>query len=239
MNKKLLYLLKSHITEIRTDWLWYLILIIVQIFTTLLFIRIFAGDNFDFVHYTVGSIVTVYSIGTFLSIGQKFAVYKHTNAWEYYMTLPITKFQLITSLILKNIILCLPSTLILIIVGSIFYETDFYFGIPFFVSFILVVFSLAFVGALVGIFAKKYTTASVLTQILNPIFIYLAPVYVASEYYPEILRKISYLIPTTYCANALKNAMLYNTFSTDMLILAGISIIGMFLVLKKIKWVRD
>lgn len=230
---------KSALLDIRNEWSWYLILMITNPLAILFFLRVVLGANISFLSYIVGSVIMTFGTGVFLSLGQTFAFYKATSSLDYYMALPLSKNEIILSLVFRNIILSLPSLLIIIVVGSIIYNAPIHLGLPFFVVIILTSLSLAGIGTIIGVGTKDMQVASILTQILNPLFVYLAPVFVVQSALPAVVSYLSYLFPTTYAANALRSALIENAFSIDTLILAVISFASLFIVSKLIDWRND
>lgn len=212
---KTLTIFKASLLEIRNEWSWYLILMTIQPLSLLFFVKILSNDTLNFEAYIIGSVIMIFGTGVFLSLGQTFSLYRQTSALDYYMSLPVSKTAIILSLVIKNVILSLPSLGILLLMGSILYSVNVFIGFPFLLAFILTSLSLAGLGTMIGVLSKNMQVASILTQVLTPIFTYLAPVFVEHESQPRILYYISYLFPTTYAANSLRAALIDNIISFD------------------------
>lgn len=233
---KHLVIFKAALLDIRNEWSWYLILMIVNPLSILFFLRIIIGDAIDFEAYVTGSIVMTFGTGVFLSLGQTFSFYKATASLDYYLSLPLSKVEIILSLVFRNIILSLPSMLVMLAIGAYFYDAKVAIGFPFVLAVLLTSLSLAGLGTMIGVSSKNMQTASILTQILTPIFTYLAPVFIPQSTLPPILAYVSYFLPTTYAANALRAAMQSNACSFDMVILAVIGLVCMFIVARLFDW---
>ena len=227
---------KVALLDIRNEWSWYLLLMIVNPMAILLFLHFVLGDAIDFVSYITGTIVMTFGTGVFLSLGQIFALYKVTNALDYYLSFPLSKLEIILSLVFRNIVLSLPSIVVILGIGTFLFEVDVYLGLPFFIALLLISLSLAALGVMVGISSKNMQVASIITQILVPIFTYIAPVFIPQTALPIPLLYISYFIPTTYAANALRTAMKTNSFSIDFVILTFFVFISLIIVSRKLDW---
>jgi len=227
---------KAALLDIRNEWSWYLLLMIVSPLSVLLFLRFIIGNAIDFDSYVVGTIVMTFGTGVFLSLGQIFALYKVTSALDYYLSFPLSKIEIILSLVLRNIILSIPSVLVILGLGTLFYDIKMFIGLPFLVAILLISLSLAGIGVMIGVSSKNMQVASILTQILTPIFTYLAPIFISQSALPGPLIYISYILPTTYAANALRSAMGSNTYSIDFLVLATLSFISLAIVSWKLDW---
>lgn len=233
---KHIILFKAALLDIRNEWSWYLLLMIVSPLSILFFLQIIAGGLIDYNSYIVGSIVMTFGTGIFLSLGQTFALYKATSSMDYYLALPLSKIEIIVSLVFRNIILSIPSMAFILLIGAFLYNVTIVIGLPLIIAIFLTSVSLAGVGTMIGVCSKNMQIASILTQVLTPIFTYLAPVFVIQSKLPKFVLYISYLLPTTYAANAMRNALQSNTYSYDYIILTLISVVSLFYVSKVLDW---
>ncbi|MDR2045228.1 MAG: ABC transporter permease [Clostridium sp.] len=234
--RKNVQLFVSALLDIRNEWTWYLLLMTVSPLSILLFLRLVVGDGIDFEAYVVGSVMMTFGTGIFLGLGQNFAYYKATSALDYYLALPLSKGMIIASLVFRNIVLSIPSTAVLILVGLSLYQVELFIGFPFLVTLVLTSFSLAGMGTMIGVCSRNMQVASILTQVLAPVFTYLAPVFLPQSEMPGILGAISYIFPTTYAANALRGALLHDQFTVDTPVLIVIAVVSMAAVSKFVDW---
>ncbi|ERJ83260.1 ABC-2 type transporter [Peptostreptococcaceae bacterium oral taxon 113 str. W5053] len=229
---------KAALLDIRNEWSWYLILMLVNPLSVLFFLKIIARDSIDFPSYIVGSIVMTFGTGIFLSLGQTFALYKARSSLDYYLVLPLSKNEIILSQIFRNIILSAPSMTMVIIIGIFLYGVRIPISIYFILAIMLTSVSLAGLGTMIGVLSRNVQIASILTQIITPILTYLAPVFVPQSELPLKLRAISYLLPTTYASNSLR-AALRGELTIDYLILFLIGIISFLYVVRVLDWRHD
>lgn len=232
-------LFKSMLLDIRNEWSWYFILMLVTPLSLLFFLKFIAGDNIVYEDYLVGSIIMTFGTGVFLSLGQSFSYYKASSALDYYLSLPLPKLGIILAIMLRNIILSIPSLIVLFFIGAIQYHTYIPMNFPFICAIILTSTSLAGLGVIVGVTSKNMQMASILTQILNPILIYIAPVFTTITNLPSIVQKFSYFLPTTYQANALRISIHAYQFSFDHIILLLLTVITLYFTVKNVNWMKD
>ena len=212
-------LFKASLLDIRNEWSWYLILMFVSPLSIILFLFIVSGGGIGMSSFVSGSIVMVLGTGVFLGIGQTLAMYRFTGSLDYYSTFPLARISVVLAIMFRTIILSFPALIVLFVVIAAVQGESFYLGFPFFVTLVLTSLTLAGLGAIVGITAKNMQVASILTQVLTPVMIYLAPVFYEPDQMPRIPMLISYVIPTTYVAQSIRIAMNENVFSVYTLVL--------------------
>ncbi len=102
-------------------------------------------------------------------------------------------------------LLSLPATLLIGFLAVVFFQVQFT-GLSVLVLF-LSAYAMAGFGALIGFYSPTAQVASLLTQILQTVIIFFAPVYYPPSVLPEGLRLLAYLWPTTHAALALKGSL--------------------------------
>ncbi len=139
-----------------------------------------------------------------LTLGQNIGYMKDAGSFEYYAGFPISKQVFILAMATRSVILSIPSSVILLAIGASV------FGLPInpspvsVIVFLLAGYSLAGLGAFVGFFSRDGQTAGLVTQIIDPLIVFLAPVYIPVERLPRFLQYTSRFLPTTYVADALR-----------------------------------
>lgn len=100
-------------------------------------------------------------------------------------------------------------------------------------------YSMAGVGAIIGFYSPDGRTSSLLTQIVQPIIVFLSPVFVPFEQLPAIFQWTSHFIPTTYVAKAIRDTLANQiTESTwaSILVVFGITIATLLFIEKGLDW---
>jgi len=233
---KYIILFKASLLDIRNEWSWYLLLMLASPLSILFFLLVIVGDNIGLSTFITGSVIMVLGTGVFLGLGQTLSMYKATGSLNYYLTFPLSRAAIMLSIMFRTVLLTLPSLIVLLIINSIISQDRVYLGFPFFVSLVLTSTSLAGLGTIIGITSKNMQVASILTQIITPIMIYLAPVFYEQDRLPAFFRWLSYILPTTYASISLRTALQTNMFSYATIVLAIVSIISIVYSTVALDW---
>ena len=97
-------------------------------------------------------------------------------------------------------------------------------------------YSLSAIGALIGTRSRDAQQAGILTQIVQPVIVFCAPVFVPKEALPKWLAIISNIIPTKYVAAALRSACIGVVDWLSLLVLFIFCIISIFVVDRAMDW---
>lgn len=232
------FLIKSELLMLRVNWQWSLFIVLVAPLSVLLFLYLLLGraDSSYMTYALSGNIIMSLVTGTMLTLGQELGFLKDVRGFDYYASLPLYKIQLITAYLIRATIITIPSIMILIAIGKIAFNVQIVIHISLFVIVFLSGMSLAGLGAFIGIYSRNSSHASTITQILQPIIIYCAPVFIPSQNMPKVMQVISWFIPTTYVASALRNSFngIFDWFNIAILI--AFCVISVYLVEFKIDW---
>jgi ABC-2 type transport system permease protein len=233
------WLLQGQLFELRTMWFWYLIQNTFQALFLMVFLVFFVGElgpeRLRFIF--VGALVVNMGSGMMLSLGQTVGGLKDRNAFEHYAALPISKTIFIAALIMRGVIIAAPSLLIMLMVGGI--ALDMWITPVALLVLMLGGFTMAVIGAFIGFWSPTGQIASMATQVVLPLFIFLAPVFFPLEHLPGPLQVVARFIPTTYMAEGLRAAMagrIDGEFWLHILILTGFAVVLMALVPLKLDW---
>lgn len=235
--RKQLYLCKAEILSLRLNWVWSLIIIMVSPLSMLIFMYVLFGEDKAFLLYIVtGNMVMSMVTGTMLSLGQELGVLKQIKGFDYYAILPLRKFNIILAYILRATCTTLPSLFVLYFIGKYILCVNIMLHVSILVVTLLSGISLSSVGACIGIYSKNASNASLVTQVVQPLIVYLVPVYIELENMPIFLQVISKFIPTTYVAIALRSSCKGIWDIKSIIILIVFSIFSIMLIEKKMEW---
>lgn len=200
-----LWLLRGELFQSRTTWFSYVVMMSFAPLVTLTSLWFFSGSSPSVALFIItGSITTAASTSAMLTLGQDIGQMKDAGRFEYYASLPISKATFILALATRSMILALPSPLILLLLGAVVFKTPVNISPVTIIVFLLAGYSLAGLGAFIGFFSRDGQMAGLVTQIVDPLVIFLAPVYISVESLPRFLQCTSRLLPTTYVARALR-----------------------------------
>jgi ABC-2 type transport system permease protein len=224
----------------RTAWFWYLVQMSLNPLALLVFVYLL-WDNPQAAQFAVtGSLVVTMSSSAMLSLGQHVGWMKETNAYEHYAALPVSRKLLVAAIATRGVLLALPSILIVALIGHI--ALDVRITVLGAVILILGAYAMSGLGAFVGFWSKDARMASMATQVLATIIIFLAPVYIPLEQMPGFLRYTAMAIPTTYVARALRLSAAGGGLSAlwpDLTVLLGLALISLLLVPLRLPWRRS
>ena len=236
---KQLYLIKSELLSLRLSWKWALIIVLVTPLSTLYFLTlIFKGDKEYLTYVITGNMVMSLVTGTMLTLGQELGVLKQLKGFDYYAVLPLKKINLIIAYITRATIVTVPSMILIYFIGKIIIGIDMVVHPSIILVIIFSGFSLSSLGAAIGIYSRDADQASVITQVVQPLIIYLVPVFIPMENMPRLVNYISYIIPTRYVAQALRASYTGKFDLPSISMLAIFSIISIFLIEFKMDWRR-
>ncbi len=230
-------LCKAEILGLRLNWVWALIIVLITPISIMFFLHNLMSDNKAYdIFILTGNMTISLVTGTMLTLGQELSVLKQLNGFDYYAVLPFKKINLIIAYIFRATLTTIPSMIIIYLTGKYILKMNlsFSFGIVF--AIILSGFSLSAMGVFIGIYSKNAQQASMITQIFQPLVVYLAPVFIPISEMPYFIKIISYFIPTTYIANILREGCSGRSDVKSIIILICFSIISIFLIEKKMTW---
>ena len=235
---KQFYLIKSELLTLRLSWKWSLLIVLVSPISVLIFLYLLVGmKNPEYMNYVIsGNIIMSLVTGTMLTLGQELGVLKQIRGFDYYASLPIKKIQLITAYLIRATIVTLPSIMVLIFLGRIIFDVQININFTMFLIIFLSGLSLSGLGAFIGVYSTNMEQSSTVTQIIQPLIVYCAPVFRPFESMPKIMQYISYLVPTTYVSNALRKSFVGEFDLISILVLLLFSIVSVYLVEYKIDW---
>lgn len=232
------FLIKAEMMTLRINWQWSIFIVLIAPLSMLLLLYLLIGRNdSNYMTYVLsGNIIMSLVTGTMLTLGQELGVLKEVRGFDYYASLPIHKIQLIMAYLIRSTVITIPSIVVLIIVGKFLFDVHIIFHFSLFVIVLFAGMSLAGVGAFIGIYSRNSSHASTITQILQPVIIYCAPVFVPMQNMPKALQIISWFIPTTYVASALRNSFIGVFDWKNIAVLIAFCAISVYLVEFKIDW---
>lgn len=231
------YLIWAELLSLRLNWKWSLLIVLISPLSILFFLYLLAGNNADYMPYAItGNVVMSLVTGTMLTLGQELGVLKQIRGFDYYAALPIRKMNLILAYLIRATVTTMPSILVLMLIGKYVLKIPVSFHPSLLVILFLSGISLAAVGTFIGIYSKNAEQAGILTQVFQPLIVYCAPVFIPQEHMPAAIRWISYGIPTTYVANAVRASFRAEFDWKSIFVLLLFSMLSVLLVEFKMEW---
>ncbi len=227
--------------EMRTRWFWYLfqMTFVPAVFIIFLWLLVGRGNPGAMLYVITGNLTQSIATSGMLSLGQDIGGMKDHQSFEFFASLPVSKLTFMCAMLARSMTFTLPSAALVLLIGTLCFGLSFHFD-PLLVLLIpLGGLSLSGVGALVGFYSSNGRVAGLATQVLNPIIVFLAPVFMAPAALPPVLAKTSLLIPTTYLASSLRDALAGSVGPHTwraVLVLAGFVAVSLWLAVAKVEW---
>ena len=142
---------------------------------------------------------------------------------------------------LAEIVYSIPSLVILTVLAAIYvHPSPAQTGIIFTVLMLMFAMSAA-LGFMLSTISSDVVQSFAFTRLLSLLFTTLPPVYYPITYIPQTFRYFAYLSPTTYAAELIHSATGYLSVSLNLLIfdwaiMIGVSILIVFIAVKKTRW---
>jgi ABC-2 type transport system permease protein len=173
------------------------------------------------------------------SMGQEISWQKHEGHFTYYASLPISKMNFVLANLFRGLLNTLPSFILLGMIGQLIYGIQFHYswGLPLVI--ILSLASVVGIGVCIGFWSPSHQLTNMLVQALMMLVTFLSPVMVEIHQLPQPLQWLSYIFPTTYAADAMRNVLLAGWSSGVMLdcfVLLGYSLVTIILINKMVSW---
>ncbi|WP_096189401.1 ABC transporter permease [Evansella halocellulosilytica] len=234
-------LFRIQLSIIREQWPFILILASLFPFTTLMFLHFFTVSPTDemVIRIITGNMLFALLIMGITFLAQDISWQKHQGHFTFYASLPIAKMNFVLANLLRGGLMSFPSFIILAFVGQWAYGVQFHFSIGLIPIIILTIMSVVGVGVFLGFWSPNMQLTNMLVQVLMMFIGFMSPVMVDMSQLPVILQWISYIFPTTYAAEALRDLLSVgwtNAVTMNTLILIGFTVISFILIMKKIDW---
>lgn len=186
-----------------------------------------------------GNMATSIAFGPTFMLTNRIGWQRQNREFDYWATLPVPKLALIMAIISVALVFALPGLLGVYLFGSLLLDLPLRGGWLLIPLVPLSAISLAGLGVFLGTYAKDGPTASILANILIIFVGFLSPLLIPIESLPAPLRFTSFLMPTTYAADAFR-AVLSGTLGmnvvVDVVVLMLFLIVFTVLVHYKLDW---
>lgn len=233
------WLLRAELFVLRETWFWYFVQSSFVSVSYFVFLWLLVGRQAqaDVSYLVVGSLVMGLSFGGMLSLGQHLGFLKEVSAFDYYAALPISKAAFVAAVTTRGTLLALPAAAVTALLAAAF------FGVslpPVAVPILLLsAYAMSGFGAVIGFWSPSAQVASLLTQILQTVIVFFAPVYYPPAALPDPLRVVAHLWPTTHAATALHAAISGHTgpaLYAPVLVLAAFCAVSLVLIPLRLDW---
>ncbi|MEU4540799.1 ABC transporter permease [Streptosporangium sp. NPDC023825] len=173
------------------------------------------------------------------NVANNFAFVKAVGTLDFFATLPVYRHVVIVATVPAFFLLSIPSLLVTIVAGSLF------LGVPLHVTpLAIIVMSLCVmpmvgIGALIGILTRTPEEAGSTSLLVTISLLFLGPVILPPDALPGWLLSMSHISPTSYAASAIRqvgSGPVTGQLWIDMGVLAGLTLLTLWFVGRKIRW---
>ncbi|MCL6432237.1 MAG: ABC transporter permease [Anaerolineae bacterium] len=225
----------------RTRWFWFVVQMTFLPLVFVVFLWLLLGrTNPEAMLYVItGNVTQSLATAGMLSLGQEIGSMKDYHTFDFFAALPVGKVAFVMATLVRSMLFTLPSALFVLIVGSLCFGLSFTFHPVLLLVVPLGGLALSGLGALVGFYSPNGRVAGLATQVLNPLIVFLTPVFVPRSALPPAIAIPSVLVPTTHFAEALRaglRGVVDGQAWTALGILAGFSLLSLWIVSFKIEW---
>ncbi|WP_456395758.1 ABC transporter permease [Thermococcus sp.] len=191
------------------------------------------------INYLTGMLVLSASLTLINGVGQMIAQHRAMGIISWYRTSPVHPVAYVLGIVTTYLLSILLNIFIIIPLSSLLWK------IPFNLRNFLIVIpiillgsvSLIGIGAIIGTRTKSAMNANAITNLLSFVIAFATPAYYSIDKIPQVVRPLTYLLPTTEVSILLKDLYLKSTLNGSSL--AFLLLLGpVYLVvgLSGIKW---
>jgi ABC-2 type transport system permease protein len=236
------FLWLEQISEVRAKWYW-------SVITSLLMplSMIFGLEKIGSGLHDTSSLLFIISGATIFSVvmegvvltAQRVGMMKHLGILTYYASLPISKAAFAMAILFARLVITLPGMILTIIMGNLLYHVHLHIDLWVIAVLLLTSLSLSVSGLALGSILESIEAVNIVANILQFILILAAPIFIPVTSLPVPLQALSYFLPPSYAATALRHALTGNIdfiFLWNIAVLVGITLLGFYAATRWLRW---
>jgi ABC-2 type transport system permease protein len=203
----------EQMAEVRVNWPLYLLFsVIFPIVIVFGFTRLGSGltDGMSLLYIISGSIIMSLTSDGIVGMASKLGEMKRDNSLSYYASLPINRFSFVFALILSRFVVTIPGMIAPLVFGAFFYEFRIELSLWLFLLIPLISLACAVFGLFIGIMVESISLINLIANAIMIVVLLASPIFMPYESLPLPLQWASFLVPLTYAAAALREAITGN-----------------------------
>ena len=200
----------EQMAEVRVNWPIYLLFsVIFPIVLVFGFTRLGTGltDSMSLLYIISGSIIMSLTSDGIATMATNIAQLKRENSLMYYASLPINRLSFVLALILFRFVIMIPSMIAPLVFGAFAYDFQISLNPWLIILIPLISVSCSIFGLFIGIVIESANLINLVANAVMIMVVLAAPIFMPFESLPLPLQWISYFVPLTYAATALREAM--------------------------------
>jgi ABC-2 type transport system permease protein len=152
-----------------------------------------------------GEVLLAVTLTSVTNLAQRMAVMREQGAFDYYATLPISRGALLAAVFSSYLVFALPGAAIVYLVSVPLFHLHYVWNPLIAILVLLGSFSLAGLGAWIGLLAGDEQLASMLANLVMMSVLFLG--IVAPAHLPVVLRTARWALPSTYAVQGVRDTM--------------------------------
>jgi ABC-2 type transport system permease protein len=240
VDLKILWL--EQMLEVRTSWYLFVIFsMVMPVAIVFGFARIGNGlsDRTSQLFIISGSAILTCTSDGIMGVALRVGSLKKEGTLVYYASLPISKTAFILAVIFSRLPLTLPGLLTPLLVGPLLNGAQLEFSLWVLLLIPLTGLTLSVIGMAIGSLLDSLELISIITNVLIFILLSAAPIFMPVAALPLPLQILSYFLPPSYAAEALRQALggaIGPAFYLDLFVLLLMAGISFFVVGRWLSW---
>jgi ABC-2 type transport system permease protein len=228
-------------SNVRTAWQWIFLVSAVMPLGLLFFLSFLArtARPAALLYYITGNVVVALMLNPLFMMSGQLSWAKQSKAFDFYAGLPISRVTLILAAISVSVMFTIPGMVVLLVVGMAVFHLWIVPSPLIVLIMVLSPLALSGLGAAVGILSPNQQVAGVIANVFMVLVMFLSPVFVPLARLPGLLQVTARLLPPTYAADGLRQTLsgrLDAAFLLDIGVLAGFSLLSLYLVTSRLDW---
>ena len=236
------FLWLEQMLEIRRTWYWFLVFSLILPVTMVFgFTRIGSGltDYGSLIFIISGSAVFAATNEGLYALAVRIGTMKKEGTLIYYASLPISKTAFLLAILLSRLVVTFPGMLVPLVFGAWLYQIPISLNLWVLVLLLLTAMALSNIGLMLGAVVGSLELVQIIVNILLFVLVMAGPIFSPMDSLPLPLQILSYLLPPTYAAAALRSALhgIFDTnFYLNVLVLLALTVVGFFLSSRLLRW---
>jgi ABC-2 type transport system permease protein len=236
------FLWLEQMLEIRRTWYWFLVFSVILPVTMVFgFTRIGSGltDYESLIFIISGSAVFAATNEGLYALAVRIGAMKKEGTLIYYAALPISKTAFLLAILLSRLAVTFPGMIVPLVFGAWLYQIPVNLNLWVLTLLLLTVMALSNIGLALGAVVGSLELVQIIVNILLFVLVMAGPIFSPTDSLPLPLQVLSYLLPPTYAAAALRSA-LHGTFDMhfylNALVLLVLTVVGFLLSSRLLRW---
>jgi ABC-2 type transport system permease protein len=236
------YLWLEQILEVRTVWYWYAVFsLFMPLAMVFGFTRMGSGlaDRASLIFIISGSAIFAVANDGLYTMAIRIGSMKKEGMLLYYASLPISKAAFIIAVMLSRLVITLPGMLVPMLFGALIYDVHLEFNLWIIVLLPLMALALSSIGMAFGSLINSLELIQIIVNMLLFVLVLAAPIFMPIQSLPLPLQILGYLLPPTYAADALRQALngtIGPTFYIDMVVVTLMTLVSFYILNRWLRW---